>query len=167
MTERTLARSADAIVAGTIRQIETVADAAGAIRTLVSVEVERTYKGAPHDLVMLREPGGHVGGRTLWIAGSPSFTVGERDLLFLSADPEGGARVTALGMGQYHLDGSGNRLRAERRLNEPVIGGARRRSLALTRLERTIARAVALDGPHPLADVAAIPPEATMPGLER
>src|SRR5262249_7344577 len=128
MTERALARSADAIVAGTVRGIETVADGAGAIRTLVSIEVERTYKGAPHDLVMLREPGGRVGGRMLWIAGAPAFTVGERDLLFLSADPDGGARVTALGMGQYHLDGSGDRLRAERRLSEPVLRRPRPRA---------------------------------------
>ncbi|MFN8545428.1 MAG: thrombospondin type 3 repeat-containing protein [Candidatus Binatia bacterium] len=169
MSERTLARTADAILTGTVRRIESVADRAGAISTLVTVEIERTYKGTAHDLLVLRQPGGRVGGKTLWLAGSPRFTLGEHDLLFLTAHRDGSARTTAFGMGQYRLDGDGRTpgVRAERSLDEPVLGGPRRRRLAFARLERVIRRAVATDGPRATAALVAVPAEATAPGLAR
>ena len=45
MNERTLARAADAIVIGTIGDIETVGGADGAINTLGTVDAGRTVKG--------------------------------------------------------------------------------------------------------------------------
>src|SRR5439155_26451055 len=92
MTERALARAADAIVVGTVRYIETVAAPDGTINTLVTVEVEQEAKGHVGRVVVLKQPGGSVGGRRLWLAGSPDFTVNDRELLFLSAYRDGTAR---------------------------------------------------------------------------
>src|SRR6059036_4384036 len=80
VSERTLARAADAIVIGTIAQIETVAGADGTISTLVTLDVEETMKGHVERRLALRVPGGRIDDRTLWIAGAPRFRTGERQL---------------------------------------------------------------------------------------
>src|SRR3989454_4638650 len=103
VSERTLARAADAIVIGTVAQIETVAGAGGTISTLVTLDVEASVKGHAERRLTLKEPGGSIGGRALWIAGAPRFRTGERQLLFLSAAADGTAHTTALGMGQFVL----------------------------------------------------------------
>ncbi len=169
MSEHALARVADAIVLGRVQRLESVADRDGTISTLIAVEVERTYKGAHHDLIVLRQPGGSVGGRALWIAGSPRFTVGERDLLFLSVARDGSVRTTDYGLGQFQIvpDGPSGAPTAMRTLSEHVLGGSRVRRLSLARLERIIARAVALDRDRAVAPLVAVPHEATDPGLAR
>ena len=170
MTERALARAADAIVVGTVRYIETVAAPDGTINTLVTVEVEQEAKGNVGRLVVLKQPGGRVSGRQLWLAGSPTFTVGDRELLFLSAYRDGTARTTALGMGQFHL--STNPFTgvtyAERTLDGLVVGArSPRRRLPLSSLLRTISRALADERGSAAAPLVTVPPEVTDPGLER
>src|SRR5262249_59229706 len=96
--ERRLARAADAIIIGTVGAIETVGNAEGGIHTLVTVDVETEYKGRVGGHVTLVEPGGRLTDRALWIAGSPAFRAGERQLLFPSRRRVGWARTTALGM---------------------------------------------------------------------
>src|SRR5204863_386050 len=103
VSERILARAADAIVIGTVEQIETVAGGDGTISTLVTLDVEEALKGHVERRLTLKQPGGSIGGRALWIAGGPRFRTGERQLLFLSAAADGTARTTALGMGQFVL----------------------------------------------------------------
>ena len=139
MDERTLARAADAVVLGTVTHVETVGGADGAIHTLVTVHVERRYKGAVGGEIVLKQPGGELADRGLVISGSPAFTRGERDLLFLSAAADGTARTTALGLGQFRVAASTTgALVAERHLAEPVLGGSRRRRLKLDRVLRVI-----------------------------
>jgi len=168
VSERTLVRAADAIVIGTIAQIETVAGADGTISTLVTLDVEETMKGHVERRLALREPGGRIGDRTLWIAGAPRFRTGERQLLFLSAAADGTARTTALGMGQFLLrphPRTGATL-AERRVDGLVVGDRPLRRVALARLRRTLARAVAQGG-GAAAPLLATPPELLDPGRER
>ena len=170
MTDRALTRAADAIVVGTVRYIETVGAPDGAINTLVTVEVEQEAKGHLGHLVVLKQPGGSVGGRQLWVAGSPSFTVGDRELLFLSAYRDGTARTTALGMGQFHLSTNPftGVTHAERTLDGLVVGVHRaRRRVPLSSLLRTIGRALADGHASSAAPLVTVPPEATDPGLER
>jgi len=170
MTERTLARAADAIVVGTVRYIESVAAPDGAINTLVTVEVEQEAKGHVGRVVVLKQPGGSVGGRRLWLAGSPDFTVNDRELLFLSAYRDGTARTTAFGMGQFHLstDPLTGVTHAERTLDGLVVGAhSARRRIPLASLLRTIRRAVADPGASAAAPLVTVPPESTDPGLER
>jgi hypothetical protein len=167
MSERALARAADAIVVGTVTGLETVGDEAGGIYTLVTIRVESRHKGGVGGEIVLKQPGGELAERGLVIPGSPVFSRGERNLLFLSAAYDGTARTTALGLGQYRLDaGDGGAPVAERALHEPVLRGPRVRRVKLARLLRAIDKAVRTDTrtPRPLA---AVPAEATAPGLER
>lgn len=166
-SERALARAADAIVAGTVERIETVGGIDGAISTLVTVRVDGTYKGATAREIVLKQPGGDLGERAFWLAGSPRFVVGQRNVLFLSAGPDGTARTTALAMGQYVVEDEGGEAMATRALHEPVLGGARTRRLRLSRLARTIRRAVASDLGAAVRPLVTMPAEATAPGLER
>src|SRR5204863_196024 len=98
---RTLASRA--LPAAALARLETVAGADGTISTLVTLDVEASVKGHAERRLTLKEPGGSIGGRALWIAGAPRFRTGERQLLFLSAAADGTARTTALGMGQFVL----------------------------------------------------------------
>src|SRR6266702_7592218 len=169
VSERTLARAADAIVIGTVAQIETVAGADGTISTLVTLDVEASVKGHAERRLTLKEPGGSIGGRALWIAGAPRFRTGERQLLFLSAAADGTAHTTALGMGQFVLrphPRTGATL-AERRVDGLVVGDRPLRRVPLARLRRTLARAAAEDVGVAAAPLLATPPELLDPGLER
>ena len=169
VTDRNLARAADAIVIGTVAEMETVAGRDGTISTLVTIDVEQTVKGQVERRITLREPGGRIGGRTLWIAGAPRFAPGERQLLFLSAAADGSARTTALGMGQLLLrphPRTGAPL-AERRVDGLVVGARPLRRVRLARLLRTLARAAAEDAGHGAAPLVAVPGELLDPGLER
>src|SRR5262249_14351741 len=141
-----------------------VAGRDGAISTLVTVHIERSYKGRLGEAVVLKQPGGQLGDRGFWVAGSPEFSVGQRDLLFLSARQDGSAYVTDVALGQFQLVDSG--AVAERTTPEAVIGGPHRRRLSLARLERLIARAVVTGHDEPAA-ITPEPEELTTPGLER
>jgi hypothetical protein len=168
MNERAIARAADAIVIGTIGAIETVGGADGAINTLVSIDVERTVKGHVGTRVTLKQPGGQLGERGLWIAGSPHFVRGERQLLFLSAARDGTARTTALGLGQFTLAPHPRTAEtmAERRPSADTLGTRPVRRVRLARLLRTVARALAGGDPSAPRALRA-PDELTAPGLAR
>ncbi|HJQ83341.1 MAG TPA: thrombospondin type 3 repeat-containing protein, partial [Candidatus Binatia bacterium] len=167
--ERALARMADAIVVGTVEHIETVGGADGRIDTLVTVAVEDAYKGTPGPRVTLRQPGGRVGGRMQWIAGSPEFRVGERQLLFLSARRDGSARTTALGMGQFVLrpHARSGEIVAERHVDALVLGDRPVRRVALRKLLRVVRRAVAASPAAAVAPLVAAPAELFDPALTR
>jgi Matrixin/Thrombospondin type 3 repeat len=169
MTERTLTRSADAIVIGTVAAIESVAGPEGAINTLVTLDVESTYKGRLGRRITIKQPGGMLHGRMQWIAGSPRFGVGERQLLFLSARRDGTARTTALGMGQFALvqHGRTGATMAERKLDAMVLGRRPVRRVPLARLLRTIRRALAADPGQAAAPLVTEPQELFAPGVER
>ena len=168
MNERALARAADAIVIGTIGDIETVASAEGAINTLVTIDVERAVKGRVGARVTLKQPGGQLGERGLWIAGSPRFARGERQLLFLSAARDGTARTTALGLGQFTLTPHPRSAEtmAARAPSAHTLGARPVRRIRLARLLRTIARALA-DGDASDARELRAPDELSAPGLAR
>jgi hypothetical protein len=168
MNERALTRAADAIVIGTIDEIETVAGADGAINTLVTVAVERTVKGEVGARVTLKQPGGQIGERGLWIAGSPRFARGERQLLFLSAARDGTPRTTALGLGQFTLAPHPRTAEtmAERGSSPHTLGTRPLRRVRLARLLRTVRRALA-DGDGREPRTLRTPDELTAPGLTR
>lgn len=168
MSDAALARQADAIVMAVVEELESVGTPDGAIHTLVTLHVERAWKGSPPRRLVLKQPGGQLPERGLWIAGSPEFRRGQRTLLFLSAHRDGTARTTALGLGQFLIedDGDTGEAMAVRRLREPVTGGSARRRVPLRALLATIRREVARrDGAA--APLEPLPAEATLPGIER
>ncbi len=169
MSERTLARAADAVVVGTVEHLESVGTLDGGISTLVTIHVETAYKGSPGATLTLKQPGGELETRGFWLAGSPGFRIGQRNLLFLSAHRDGTARTTALGMGQFVLDTdrATGEVMAERTVTELVLGARRVRRMKLSRLVRVIERAVAADAGRAVAPLVDVPDEATAPDAER
>ena len=166
MNERTLARQADAIVLGTVTGRDTVGTADGGIYTLVTLSIDGRYKGDVGATLVLKEPGGELDDRGLVIPGAPVFVPGQQSVLFLSAARDGSAHTTALGLGQYRVENGTGEPVAERSVSEPVLGGSRVRRLKVSRLLRTIAKAVRSDRriPSPLASV---PAEATATDVAR
>src|SRR5262245_48820659 len=65
MSEKTLARSSDAIVTGTVTALETVGDPSGGIWTLVTLAVDGRYKGDVGAEIVLKQPGGELADRGL------------------------------------------------------------------------------------------------------
>jgi hypothetical protein len=155
-SDRALARRADTIVLGTVRSVVAVATADGGVSTRVTVDVETQYKGRRTERVVVDQPGGVLDEREMWVEGAPQFRPGERQLLFLADRGDGTSRTVALGMGQYRIaERAGRERLAERSLGAPVVGGGAVRRQRFSRLERTIARAVAT---APAAPEHAAPP---------
>jgi hypothetical protein len=66
--------------------------------------VEEVLKGELSEVeVTIKELGGTVGGLRSWIFGSPEFVLGERVLLFLTANPDGTMRVLSLYQGKFAI----------------------------------------------------------------
>ena len=96
-----LAGDADRIVLGRVLFSESFVHANGQIGTWHRIAVERDLRGdAPdEDEVMLETMGGQIGDIAMRVEGEPSFTIGERVLVFI----RGGGPYTAfrpVGMGQ-------------------------------------------------------------------
>jgi hypothetical protein len=105
VSETDLTQHAAAIVIGTVKQIESYWDPhAGHIFTHITVSPQDILKGslAQEDLV-LKQHGGTVGSRHMWIEGSPSFTRGEKVLVFVDRNADGSARVDQLYLGKFSL----------------------------------------------------------------
>jgi len=105
MSDADLVRTSHLIVVGAVRRIETRELRDGRLLTEVALAVEQTLKGRLHrGKIVVTSPGGRVGDRSAWVYGSPSFSTGERVLVFLKRTAEGRLRVNALALGKYHLD---------------------------------------------------------------
>jgi hypothetical protein len=110
MRTRDLVQASLAAVRGQVTGIAAAADPdTGGVSTYVTLAVDEVLFGplGAGELV-LRERGGQVGGRQEWTFGSPTYRVGERVLVFLSANPDGTLRTTEMAMGKFALrDGFG------------------------------------------------------------
>jgi hypothetical protein len=91
-----------------------------AVATEYRVAVEEQLKGqAPAKTLSVRVPGGLArNGLGLKIYGAPQFRKGERALLFLEADRQGGYRLVHFLLGAFHEVPAGARSLAVRNLNE-------------------------------------------------
>jgi hypothetical protein len=106
MEEDDLLVRSDAVVLGTVTQIESAATGEeGGIHTYVSLEPEAVLMGdlRPEQTIVLKEAGGTVGGRSEWVFGAPEFWVGERALVFMSRNGDGTLHTTAMAMGKYSI----------------------------------------------------------------
>jgi hypothetical protein len=111
MDDHRLLEVSEIVLVGTVTAIESgTAGPDSPIYTYVHIQPERIIKGGiAHQPLVLREPGGTVGGRREWIYGAPEFWVGERDLLFLTRDRDGSLHTNNFSMGKYTIaaDASG------------------------------------------------------------
>lgn len=121
---RDLVATSLAAVRGQVTRIASgIEPASGAIVTYVTLQVDDVLYGplGPGPLT-LREMGGRVGAKQGWVFGSPEYRVGERVLVFVSANPDGTLRTAALGMGKYDLTDSAGGTRAVREISRAVTG---------------------------------------------
>jgi len=137
VSDRHLADASDAVVVGSVIDVEVRLGANGSPETVATIAVESAYKGEPESVVTVTEPGGLLEDEGLWIPGVATFRVGERQVLFLSRrNARGTRRTTMLGMGQYRVRLGRSGLVAERSIDEPVIGGDGHRRVPLDALAR-------------------------------
>ena len=70
------------------------------IHTNVTIAVERYVRGAGPSELRVRTPGGQVDGEAVLAHGAPSFTVGEKVLVFLTRWEDGVAKVAGYVQGK-------------------------------------------------------------------
>ncbi len=96
-----LARDADRIVVGTVTGIEGFwDDSMTFVHSNVTVRVEKSFRGDAADELVLRTPGGAIGGIAQVAHGAPSFAVGEQVLVFLTTWEDGTAKVLGYAQGK-------------------------------------------------------------------
>lgn len=105
-----LVAQADTVLRGTVTAVraeEFDSPQGRGVRTLVTFRIERTLKSialaSPADTVTLTFLGGTVGARTLRVVGMPTFTVGQRELVFVARNGEVLCPLVGLAHGRYHI----------------------------------------------------------------
>lgn len=106
LTVRDLTRKADVVVLGTIAAVASHWNAARSqIFTRVELMPEELLKGTVlANSVYFVQPGGRVGDVGSVVAEAPSFTIGERVVVFLVARPDGDLGVIGLFQGKFTVE---------------------------------------------------------------
>lgn len=119
--------AADTVLLGRVEEIESVGDQRD-VGTNVVLRVERSLKRETAGRVVLTESGGDNGKVQRWLAGSPTFHVGERVLVFARLSRDGKLHTVYLGMGKFRVvrDPQGQEF-AVRNLQDSVALDVRRK----------------------------------------
>jgi hypothetical protein len=89
-----LVREADQIVVGTVASVQGEwDDSFRFIHTNVTLAVERSLRGMAPSEIVLRTPGGEVGGEAQRAVGAATFEPGEKVLVFLTREEDGALAV--------------------------------------------------------------------------
>ena len=111
--DESLIREADAIVVASVREMNPVFDPNGDIVTELELEIERVLKGdlAPDEPLRIRELGGIIGGRGLFVSESATYWIDNRALIFLQRHGDGWRTYgTSLGKFDFVQDHDGRDL---------------------------------------------------------
>jgi hypothetical protein len=101
-----LVATADTIIRGEVTDVHSaaVATAQGqAIKTFVTLHVERALKGSAGETFTLELLGGTVGTRTLRVPGMPVFKVGQRGVVFISENGQVLCPLVSAGYGRFQV----------------------------------------------------------------
>ena len=105
MSVAELAASADTIVVGKVTSTTSAWDPSHRrILSTIGIDVEERWKGIGPGRVVVVQPGGTVGDIEMSVDGMPTFTLGERALLFLRGHDRFGVVGMALGKRSVHWD---------------------------------------------------------------
>ncbi len=108
-----LSQTADAIVHGTVRRVESRWSGDGRrIVTDVEIQVTESLKGQAGNMVLVTQPGGQVGDIGQKVSGLASFTPGEEVVLFLERRGTQAFRVSGMAQGKYKVQRSEGGTRA-------------------------------------------------------
>jgi hypothetical protein len=93
---------ADLIIKGRVEELKTrQASDRRSITTIVTVSIERQYKGAKVSSVTIEQPGGSVGDIAQGVPGLPEFSSGEDVILFLKRQREGAFNIVGGKQGKF------------------------------------------------------------------
>jgi hypothetical protein len=103
-TDRDLVMRSEAIVVATVVASHSEITSDGRVVTIATLALEEVVKGdlERQTSIDLIEPGGVVGNRVTFIAGSPRYTSGRQYLVFLRRTPDGWATY-GFGLGQFQF----------------------------------------------------------------
>jgi len=95
-----MTRAADVVVwARCVDRTTTRSGESGGIESIVRFEVLDVAKGAPGDVVEVRQPGGELDGTVTVVPGAPLSDAGDEAILFLEHGPGGHLRVVGMALG--------------------------------------------------------------------
>lgn len=105
---RELTRAADVIVIGEVALTESDWNASRTIiHTRIDVRIEEVFKGpVKGERLSFYQIGGQVGGIAASVGGTPSFTQGERVLLFLSRRQDMSLGISGIFHGKFTIEPS-------------------------------------------------------------
>ncbi|WNG49025.1 hypothetical protein F0U60_36585 [Archangium minus] len=99
-----LAQTADSIVHGTVRRVESRWSGDGRrIITDVEIQVTEALKGQASSTVLVTQPGGRVGDIGQMVSGLATFSPGEEVVLFLERRGPQAFRVSGMAQGKYKV----------------------------------------------------------------
>ncbi len=103
-----LVTEAESVLRGQVTSVRSAyvdTSAGRAIKTYVTLHVERTLKGTPPaaDTVTLVFLGGTIGRDSLEVAGMPAFHTGDREIVFISGNGHTICPLIAAGHGRYRV----------------------------------------------------------------
>jgi hypothetical protein len=103
LTLEQLTAKADSILAGNVTDVTCYQEGEGSIYTLVTLSTEEVIKGESVGEVVIRVPGGEVGGLEMFATDTPTFRSGERAVVFLD---KGDDTFTVVGgsQGKFTID---------------------------------------------------------------
>lgn len=105
--DRGLVDVSRAIVSGSVTDTRVRRGPTGRIETVTAVAVDEWIKGGGDRSIEIVLPGGELGDERMTVPGVPSFTAGERVLLFLSRNGRGHWTPFAFSLGAFRADGRG------------------------------------------------------------
>ena len=97
-----LVSASDNIVQGRVESVEARYEG-NMVCTYVSVAVDDPLKGDRRRTVLVRQLGGRIGAKTIWIAGMPQFKTGDQVIVFLRNRRDGTFDVIGLNQGKYDI----------------------------------------------------------------
>ena len=100
---RQVVDEASVIVRGRVTDVRSVMSANKSISSFATVAVESVLKGDAPALVIVKLPGGEVGGVKVVRVGAPTFKIGDRAVFLLKKGTDNFLRPVGLSMGVYRV----------------------------------------------------------------
>lgn len=102
-----LVTEADAIYRGRVSEVQARrvarADGGSVIKTFVTIVIDRALKGSEQRTVTLEFLGGTIGDESMEVSGMPTFTVGDRSVVFVQKNGQQFCPLVRMGHGTYAI----------------------------------------------------------------
>lgn len=162
-TDGELVALSQRVVHARVLSSTSTADAIGIV-TVTRLAILEDLTGVGSGVIEVREPGGEIAGRGLWVPGAPRFVEGEEVVLCLER-ARGAWRTVALSFSAFHVRSDGGAARLERFHGELSVAGGGAAALSPRSLDEFRRVVAAVKGVRPVrGEPAAAEPPAAPPG---